>query len=581
MSAPSSREETGNMPPISAFIDDNRRKPQPDPSYILPPPTDYGAHAYSQQQQQQQQQPQQQQSSQPTYPPQPPRAFYPHAQAQHYVQADLQAWQPPPPYPPAHGPAQPSSYSTLNSEDMLHYPPTLSESRHSGMSHHHHHPQQAQQAQQQATPQQQPPPPHQQQQQQQQQHTHPAHPDYAHDRPSTGTASSHSRSTSAPPGGLVIGSGPHQQASVRPSGPAHGQSSSTGGRGGRGGKADKGTRKFVCQVENCGRSFNTSGHLARHVKIHSGEKPYNCPIPGCASRFSRHDNMLQHYRAHMRKLQWAAPPPGVIPPVPMSPGRRPPGPSTPYVSEPYMMRTQAFAQQQQQQQPPQAQPQPQQQTPYTDLSVPSETLSVEPYPRGTDLLGRRMSMPSIPQRPITPYARAAESNPQDYSPRQDARYVDQQYMDRMYTGSEYVRGRSLSLTHLNRYSPYFTPQPPEGVWAYHYDTSMRYPPVQPPQQPPQQPQQTLSQQPQQQQQMQQRYTPYNYDARRKSPTLPLLRSLAQFEEKDASTPGATTGEAPVLTAGFAYYPTAPAYSGGMVGEKKDKEEDKKEVCECG
>ncbi|KNC98177.1 uncharacterized protein SPPG_06581 [Spizellomyces punctatus DAOM BR117] len=65
-------------------------------------------------------------------------------------------------------------------------------------------------------------------------------------------------------------------------------------------------RRYVCEVEGCGKNFSTSGHLSRHRRLHTGSKPHACPIPTCSSRFSRHDNMLQHYRGHVRKLEKAS-----------------------------------------------------------------------------------------------------------------------------------------------------------------------------------------------------------------------------------------------------------------------------------
>eukprot|EP00900_Chrysochromulina_parva_P001898 jgi/Chrpa1/11709/Chrysochromulina_OHIO_Genome00022834-RA len=67
-----------------------------------------------------------------------------------------------------------------------------------------------------------------------------------------------------------------------------------------------GEKKYVCQVEGCGKRFLDSSKLKRHSLKHTGERPYLCPFEGCGKRFSLDFNL----RSHMRKCKFGpkAPP---------------------------------------------------------------------------------------------------------------------------------------------------------------------------------------------------------------------------------------------------------------------------------
>jgi len=61
----------------------------------------------------------------------------------------------------------------------------------------------------------------------------------------------------------------------------------------------KGSRVYVCKVEDCGKCFSRGEHLKRHIRsIHTHEKPFKCSYPSCDKFFNRHDNLLQHQKVH-------------------------------------------------------------------------------------------------------------------------------------------------------------------------------------------------------------------------------------------------------------------------------------------
>ncbi|GAA5988098.1 hypothetical protein JCM10908_002062 [Rhodotorula pacifica] len=60
--------------------------------------------------------------------------------------------------------------------------------------------------------------------------------------------------------------------------------------------ADK--RRFVCEVEGCGKSFGRPSARNTHMRSHSGQKPFTCPIPDCARSFSVFSNLKRHMVVH-------------------------------------------------------------------------------------------------------------------------------------------------------------------------------------------------------------------------------------------------------------------------------------------
>lgn len=81
----------------------------------------------------------------------------------------------------------------------------------------------------------------------------------------------------------------------------------------------KGSRVYVCKVEDCGKCFSRGEHLKRHIRsIHTHEKrecrnmalmrlqaltfvypvAFKCSHPSCDKFFNRHDNLLQHQKVH-------------------------------------------------------------------------------------------------------------------------------------------------------------------------------------------------------------------------------------------------------------------------------------------
>ncbi|TDZ13106.1 Asparagine-rich zinc finger protein AZF1 [Colletotrichum spinosum] len=57
-------------------------------------------------------------------------------------------------------------------------------------------------------------------------------------------------------------------------------------------------KKYVCDVDGCGKSFYQSTHLDTHKRAHTGEKPYACNWPRCGRTFSQPGNLKTHMRRH-------------------------------------------------------------------------------------------------------------------------------------------------------------------------------------------------------------------------------------------------------------------------------------------
>ncbi|GAA5971110.1 hypothetical protein JCM8115_003063 [Rhodotorula mucilaginosa] len=57
-------------------------------------------------------------------------------------------------------------------------------------------------------------------------------------------------------------------------------------------------RRFVCEVEGCGKTFGRPSARNTHMRSHSGQKPFTCPIPRCARSFSVFSNLKRHMVMH-------------------------------------------------------------------------------------------------------------------------------------------------------------------------------------------------------------------------------------------------------------------------------------------
>nr|XP_036584405.1 C2H2 transcription factor [Colletotrichum truncatum]KAF6793923.1 C2H2 transcription factor [Colletotrichum truncatum] len=57
-------------------------------------------------------------------------------------------------------------------------------------------------------------------------------------------------------------------------------------------------KKYICDVEACGKTFYQSTHLDTHKRAHTGGKPYACKWPECGRTFSQPGNLKTHMRRH-------------------------------------------------------------------------------------------------------------------------------------------------------------------------------------------------------------------------------------------------------------------------------------------
>ncbi|OLN84906.1 Asparagine-rich zinc finger protein AZF1 [Colletotrichum chlorophyti] len=57
-------------------------------------------------------------------------------------------------------------------------------------------------------------------------------------------------------------------------------------------------KRYICDVDGCGKSFYQSTHLDTHKRAHTGEKPYVCNWPRCDRTFSQPGNLKTHMRRH-------------------------------------------------------------------------------------------------------------------------------------------------------------------------------------------------------------------------------------------------------------------------------------------
>ncbi|GAA5965292.1 hypothetical protein JCM3765_007153 [Sporobolomyces pararoseus] len=61
---------------------------------------------------------------------------------------------------------------------------------------------------------------------------------------------------------------------------------------------DAASRRYFCNVSDCGKSFGRPSALATHQRTHDGLKPFNCPVPTCARPFSVFSNLKRHMVVH-------------------------------------------------------------------------------------------------------------------------------------------------------------------------------------------------------------------------------------------------------------------------------------------
>ncbi|KAK2021901.1 hypothetical protein LX32DRAFT_223241 [Colletotrichum zoysiae] len=57
-------------------------------------------------------------------------------------------------------------------------------------------------------------------------------------------------------------------------------------------------KRYICDVDGCGKRFYQSTHLDTHRRAHTGEKPYQCNWPRCGRTFSQPGNLKTHMRRH-------------------------------------------------------------------------------------------------------------------------------------------------------------------------------------------------------------------------------------------------------------------------------------------
>nr|XP_036578474.1 C2H2 transcription factor [Colletotrichum truncatum]KAF6785717.1 C2H2 transcription factor [Colletotrichum truncatum] len=59
-------------------------------------------------------------------------------------------------------------------------------------------------------------------------------------------------------------------------------------------------KKYICDVDGCGKSFYQSTHLDTHKRAHTGEKPYACNWPRCGRTFSQPGNLKVSERPKLK-----------------------------------------------------------------------------------------------------------------------------------------------------------------------------------------------------------------------------------------------------------------------------------------
>eukprot|EP00698_Gefionella_okellyi_P020510 TRINITY_DN6446_c0_g1_i1.p1 TRINITY_DN6446_c0_g1~~TRINITY_DN6446_c0_g1_i1.p1 ORF type:complete len:398 (+),score=35.05 TRINITY_DN6446_c0_g1_i1:45-1196(+) len=68
------------------------------------------------------------------------------------------------------------------------------------------------------------------------------------------------------------------------------------------------TRKYVCEVEGCGKRFCRSDKLKDHMCTHTGERPHICSV--CERAFAKRCNLIDHMRIHTGQRPYSCPHPG-------------------------------------------------------------------------------------------------------------------------------------------------------------------------------------------------------------------------------------------------------------------------------
>ncbi|KDN60024.1 hypothetical protein CSUB01_10714 [Colletotrichum sublineola] len=57
-------------------------------------------------------------------------------------------------------------------------------------------------------------------------------------------------------------------------------------------------KRYICDVDGCGKRFYQNTHLDTHRRAHTGEKPFRCNWPRCGRTFSQPGNLKTHMRRH-------------------------------------------------------------------------------------------------------------------------------------------------------------------------------------------------------------------------------------------------------------------------------------------
>lgn len=64
-------------------------------------------------------------------------------------------------------------------------------------------------------------------------------------------------------------------------------------------KADATQRRWVCDVDGCGKAYTKEARLVEHQRSHTGERPFVCEHPGCGASYMRSTHLTAHSRSHM------------------------------------------------------------------------------------------------------------------------------------------------------------------------------------------------------------------------------------------------------------------------------------------
>ena len=61
-------------------------------------------------------------------------------------------------------------------------------------------------------------------------------------------------------------------------------------------------KRFVCEIEGCGKDFRRRYNLKVHMRKHTGETPYFCQFPGCAKKYLWRSSMAHHLKIHEQRV---------------------------------------------------------------------------------------------------------------------------------------------------------------------------------------------------------------------------------------------------------------------------------------